>query len=157
MCVGTHLWDGDRGGYFNSHHSNTISSKDYATASTHQKHFPLPIILQDFEVWPSTICHLLSTLTTLVTSICWFSHHILIRSLSLINSCQVRLSLINSCKVGRIWKKMVMTSLYDLEERMPQISHRIPRSLDMAWIMNIQQRTDMLSDGLMIIWGNPEW
>ena len=145
MCVCVCVWDG--GGDFNSNHSNTISCKDYATASTHQKHFPLPIILQDFKVWPSIICHLLSTFIALVTSVCWFSHHIMIKSLSFINSCQVR----------RIWKIMVMSNLYGLEERTPQISHKIPRYLDMAWIMNIQQRIDMLPDELMMTCRNPEW
>jgi hypothetical protein len=58
--------------------------------------------------------------------------------------------------VRRIWKKMVMTNLYDVEERTSQISHRITRSLEMARIMNIQQSTDMLPDGPMMTWGNPE-
>ena len=85
VCVCVHMRTcGMERGYFTSHHGNTISCKDYATASTHQKHFPLPIILQDFKVWPSIICHLLSTFITLVTSICWFSHHILIKSYRLL-------------------------------------------------------------------------
>jgi hypothetical protein len=51
---------------------------------------------------------------------------------------------------------MVMTNLYDVEERTPQISHGITRSLDMARIMNVQQSIDMLPDGPMMTWGNPE-